>query len=132
MKPSDEPDRTTTKIRILVFNLSGILLELVANLLENQPGMFVVENAEDNLDLLVKAGQNVDIVLLGADQDEPLPNICTHLLNEYTNLKILVLTVSGEKAVMYWLGLRRRKLKTVSSVNLVKSLRRLYDLDPVS
>jgi len=117
-------------IRILVANLSGILSEFVIQLINEQPDMSLVGQIDGNLEALMAARSGVDVVIVGASALYPPPGICSHLLNEVPNLKILVLSTSEAGATGYWLGVRRRRLKPVSATSLLKGIRDLYRQTP--
>lgn len=132
MGTTEEASEQVVPLRVLVFNLSGLMFELVEELLTGQPDMVLVGRAESNLELLLAGGDAIDVVIVGAPQLKPLPDICTHVLSEYPFVKILVLTPSGETAMLYRLGLRQRKISRVSGANIIKNLRRMRDLNPIS
>lgn len=119
------------KLGVVVSNLTNLMYELVENLISQQPDMRLLGQVNDNLTLL-SAGAEADLVIMGAPTLEPLPSICTHLLSEYPDLKILVLTPSGEMATLYWMGLRRRHLRRLTATSLIRSLRLAGELNPVS
>ncbi len=59
----------------------------------------------------------------------PPPEICRQLWQSFPTLKVLVLTPSGDAAVVYWLSVGRHRLKTVSVETLIGSIRRAHRLD---
>lgn len=130
MAAEEVPGEEAVPIRVLVANLSGVLQHLVKELIEQQTDMQLTGEVQGTIEVLEAAGENVDIVVHGAEHPYPLPGICSHLLSEYPNLRILVVAPSGEEAVLYWLGLRRQQLRKVSSANLLKSIRRAHRLNP--
>ncbi|HEX2912449.1 MAG TPA: hypothetical protein VH186_16695 [Chloroflexia bacterium] len=135
MKQAGEPEPPEGKepsCRILVSNLQGLTLELVTKLIQSQPDLELVETVNDSLELLLKAGENVDLILLGAPQGKPLPGICSHILTEYPQIRIMVLENSGEQAYLYWLGLRQKRLELKSAKTLLKGFTFLRELNPAS
>jgi DNA-binding NarL/FixJ family response regulator len=117
-------------IRVLTGNVLGIRMQLLRRLLEQQSDMVLVGETRDRVELLVAAAAGVDIVILGSPQVRPPPGICTHLLSEYPDLRIVVLSESSDAAVVYWLGLRRHRLRAVSATTLTGAIRRAYALNP--
>ena len=118
-------------IRILVSNLSQFRLEQIKQELENQPDILLVGETNNQIDLLIKAGEQIDIVLLDAPLVQPLPAIGTHLLSEYTDLKVMVLKndENEQEACLYWLGLRFKKVDRLSAGQLPATLRWLKSLN---
>src|SRR5690242_520866 len=129
MAGSDEP-ASHDSIRVLLANISGVLSELVIELLDQQPDIRIVGQVQDPVDLLVRAGEGVDVLVLGAAELDPPPGICSHLLLKYPDVRIIVLAATGEMALLLWLGLRRRRLRVVSGSTLLAFLRRAYSLNP--
>ena len=145
---SGEPVHTqgsepTQVIRVLVADLSGIMLELVTRLVEAQPDMTLVGQVQEQqgqvglLFAVVRASAmadapqaiGVDVLVLGAQQVNPPPSICSRLLSEFPNLRILALSPNGDATMMYWLGLRRYKLRTVSQSSLLAGIKKAYRLN---
>ena len=117
-------------IRVLVGDMSGVLGGLVSRLVEQQPDMVLAGTVRDRLGLLAAAQAGVDVVILDAPRACPPPGICTHLLSICPDLRILVLSTSGDAAAVYWLGLRRRQLRSVSAETLTGAIRRACALNP--
>jgi hypothetical protein len=127
-----DAESRSTIIRVLAANLSAVLIGLAVQLIAQQPDMVLVGQVHGSIDLLVAVGHGVDVLILGAPQVYPMPAICSHLLNEYPDLRILVVTSTGEAAMLYWLGLRRQQLSAVSAVALISSIRHAYALNAAS
>jgi hypothetical protein len=117
-------------IRVLVANIRGVQFQLIEELIEQQPDMRIVRQVQGQIELLVAIGEGIDVLLLGALRVHPIPGICTHILSEFPELKILVLTSAGSMAMVYWRGLRRHQIRTVSMVTLPMSIRSAYQLNP--
>lgn len=132
MAALENPDEETTPIRVLVANLSGVLQQLVIELIQQQADMQLTGQVQGNLEMLEAAGENVDVLVHGAESPYPLPGICSHLLVEYPHLRIVVVGSSGEEATLYWLGLRRQHLPKVSGATLLNSIRHAHRLNPAT
>ena len=133
MKLSNVSETQNEPTRVLIANLSGQLETQLAQLIAQQPDMQLVGQAQTNLELLVLAGSGVDVVMIvDFDPVYPPPGICSHLLSEYPHLKILVVANADDTGMLYWLGLRRQQLRSVSENNLLSSIRAAKDLDPLA
>ena len=117
-------------IRILLVNLSGVLGQIIANLVQSQPDMLVVGEINGHVEVLVAVLEGVDVVILGASQKFPLPSICSHLLREFPDLKIMIYTASENEAHGYWLDIRRCRVKVASGTSLIEGLRTLHLVEP--
>ncbi len=117
-------------IRVLIANLSGVLLQLILELIGREGDMELIGQVQGSIEVLEFAGESIDVLVLGAESPYPLPGICSHLLSEYPNLRILVVAGSGENATLYWLGLRRQQLRKISGATLLTGIRRAYKLNP--
>jgi hypothetical protein len=85
---------------------------------------------QGQVEILLTSREGVDVLILGAEKAYPPPGICTHLLNEYPHMKILVLEIQGSSAVGYWLGIRRSRLRNVTDATLLSTIRSLFARTP--
>jgi hypothetical protein len=125
---SPDSSRTPLAIRVMVSDLPDGLRRHVEQVIASQPDMTLVATAGrvvERMDLLVGVQHGVDVLVLGAPAAMPPPNICSHLLGEFPDLKILVIG-EHDGAVMYWLGLRHRRLRRISPRALLLSIRRAH------
>src|SRR5688500_5374527 len=99
-------------MRVLLVDLPRGLGSELQRSIACQADMLLVDAGEpqpgDRIGLLA-AADDVDVLVLGAADAYPPPGVCSHLLGEYPDLKILVVAKTGDIAVAYWLGLRRRR-----------------------
>ena len=132
--------RDGAAIRVVVANLPPLTHQLVAHLIEGQPDMVMrglpleaeqdpVERAQD---LLVGVGEGTDVLILGVERLTPMPNICSHLLGLFPFLKVVTLTSNGEAARLYWLGLHKQQLGTLSAQALIAAIREVFNSDPTA
>ncbi len=119
-------------IRVLVANDPGVLAEIVTRLIGQEHDMVLVDRIEGQVETLSGAQAEVDVVVLSAPQIQPLPAIGSHLLSEYPDLRIVVLATSGDAAMLYWRGLRRRQLAPLSKHTLLANIRWAYALNPTA
>jgi DNA-binding NarL/FixJ family response regulator len=129
MMVDDDSQRRAPPIRVLVANLSRVLAEIIVQAIQQQADMALLHYAPDLADLPVGVEDQTDVLLLGAAHVYPPPEICRDLWETYPSLKVLVLTPSGDAAVVYWLSVERHRLKTVSAETLIRSIRHAHRLD---
>lgn len=116
-------------IRVLVANVSEVLFEVVREALAGQADLVLVGRAEGPWAALIDAGGPVDVVLLGAPGEGP-PPLLGHLLQEYPDLRVIALAPAGRASILYWRGLRRRRVPLPSAAALAESIRAAARLDP--
>jgi hypothetical protein len=119
------PDRQSSAIRVLLANIPTLLAEWLARVLEDQEDIVIVDQRRGYVEMLLAAQKGVDVVVLSAPEFHPLPGICSHLLGEYPELKLLLLSPSGDKAMLCWTGLRQKDLQIASAEALLGTLRQL-------
>lgn len=130
MNPSANSQNTT--IGVLIATLSTQLSDTLAQLVGAQPDMRIVGTVSSTIDLLFAVGSDTDVVILGAASATPVPAICTHLLSEYTRLRVIVIGSDDMAGAMaYWLGLRQQPCHAALPTGLLASIRNVYQLDPV-
>lgn len=125
-------EKSSDPIRVLLADFPGVMNEVLLDLIQAQPDMVLVGKASGGVELLEMAGNAVDVVIMGASQTRPLPGIGSHLLGAYPDIRLLVVTYSGDQAVLYWLGLRQRQVRAMSSLTLLSRIRRAYRINPMS
>jgi hypothetical protein len=126
MTADTDSAKNALPIRVMVANISGVLLEIVMEAIQEQPDMTVRHYENDLPGLAVAVVDQTDVLICGAPYAYPPPAICRDLWQAYPMLKVFVLTPSGDSAVMYWLSVKRNRLKTVSAAKLVNNIRQLH------
>jgi hypothetical protein len=129
MMLDNESERNVLPIRVLVANMSGVLLEIVISAIKQQPDMTVRHYGKGLDELGVADGGQTDVLIIGAPYVYPPPTICLDLWHSFPALKVLVLTPSGDAAVVYWLSIHRHRLKAISAEKLAGSIRHVHRLD---
>ena len=129
MTADNDSERHDLPIRVLVANISGVLLGIVMQALQEQPDMTVRHYMQDLAGLALAVGDQTDVLIMAAPFVYPPPTICNDLWRSFPALKVLVLTVSGDAAVVYWLNVEQHRLKTVSTETLISSIRHVHRLD---
>jgi DNA-binding NarL/FixJ family response regulator len=113
-------------IRILLSQLQGMLRDVVLQLLDGQADMTVVDDVDDPIDTLLAAGRtHADVVVLGMEEDE-LPGVASHLLDEYPHLKVLAVTPDGRRAFLYELRPELIALGEASPDVLLQAIRAAF------
>jgi hypothetical protein len=101
----------------------------IADLIRAEPDMTLVGRVTGRVELLLAVDDGIEVVVIGAPHRKPPPGICSHLLSEYPDLKVLVLADDTGELDMYWRGPRRRHLGSLSQAALVGRIRELRRLD---
>lgn len=94
--------------------------------------MVVSATARGEVQVLMEAAKGVDIVVLGTHQPDTPPGICSHLLSEFPAVKILVFALGADSFTVYWLGLRRKRLKVTNGDHVARSIRAVHKIDAFS
>ena len=111
------------RIRVLPARLPGMILDMLARVAVDQSDLEIIEEIGDGVELLVAVGQtHADVVVLGL-RDSELPGICSHLLSEYPDLKILGVTADGRRGFLYELRPQRIPLGEISPEKLCAAIR---------
>lgn len=123
------PDKAQERIRVLLADDHAILREGLASLIEKQPGIAVVGEAEDGSECLEKAAALVpDVVVL----DIKLPGmsgieVCRQLKSSYPLMKVIMLSMYEEYEYInraLQVGADGYLLKKVASSELVSAIRK--------
>ncbi|MBP8250731.1 MAG: hypothetical protein KAX40_00095, partial [Herpetosiphon sp.] len=105
------------------------LLQTIAHL--QQADIQIVGIAQSSIELLLLTKAGADVVVLEALQAPSLPSICTHLLSEFPDVRIVVVSTDGDETMVYWLGLRQQRMSQ-SVLRLSDIVRQAYALDPLA
>ena len=118
-----------SSIRVLLSNLPAASSDIIISEFQRHHDINVmgVSNGGD-IELLMDVSRGVDVVILGTQALHPPPGICSHLLNEFPDLKILVYALGQDRALGYWLGARRCQINDVSAEGLLDGVRRLFEM----
>ncbi len=116
-------------IRVVTANLAGAISEVLHISIEQQPDMKLIQDVRSEIDTLL-AGAEADIMILGAESSNSMPGVCTHLINEYPHLKIVVVIDQENLIVCYWMDLQERRIKHITSETIMSTVRWLYQHTP--
>ncbi len=129
MITEDASERQSAPIHVFVAITSGVLLEIVMQTLQQQPDIVITHLVNDPHEIDVVIKDQTDVLILSAPYVYPPPQICSNLWHSFPTLKILVMTPNGDTAVIYRLHLHQHRLKTVAAHTLVRTIRRVQQLD---
>jgi len=120
----------TAPIRILIANLSDLLTQFIIEMVDQQPQMQIVGQVQGQLEILIAAQKGVDMVILGTPHLKPVPGIVSHMMNEFPNMKILVLSTIEGKGKGYWLGIHHCRIEYSTADTLQDSIHSLFKKVP--
>jgi DNA-binding NarL/FixJ family response regulator len=119
-------------IRVLLATVGADLPNELEAVLNQAPNVQLVGKASGPTELLLAAQRGVDVIVIVAEVSYPPPGVCSHLLSEWPELRILVVSVSGAHSTLYWLGLRRRRLRSGIPTHIVDHIHTAVALDPTA
>jgi hypothetical protein len=124
----DEPAGTRRMIRVALADLPEVLQRTMEAAVTKQPDMRLValpgSGPADRMNLLLAVERGIDVLVLGSSDLTTPPGIGSHLLAEFPDLILLILSHRGDAAVVYWRGVRRRLLRRPSMGALLGGIRR--------
>jgi DNA-binding NarL/FixJ family response regulator len=93
-------------------------------LLMLEPDTEIVGEAHDTIDILLEVGStHADVVIIDLPPTGEDSGLCSHLLAEYPQVKIIAISEIGDKVVTYEIGVVRRYVPGSSLENLVDVVR---------
>lgn len=114
------------KITVLLAIRPRMLSEVVRHIIERQPDIVVVGELMDPIGLQrVLQGIAVEVVTTTSGDSEREPRLGSTLLAAYPQLKIIVLSVTGDTAVVYQAGVPEQHLDDVGEESLLGAIREL-------
>ena len=90
-----------TKVLIALAPGSTLLREALCICLKRRPGIRLVGEVFDPIDLLVAVGATGADVVIHSDGAAETPAVYTHLFDEYPAVTVVRLTADHEKALLY-------------------------------
>ena len=114
------------KIKVVLVNRSQLLHESLVNLIQCQTDIEVVGEVFDLVDLLLIVGKTqADVVVLALPDSDEDPGICSHLLIEYPQLLIFVLSPELENAFLYRQIIAKECVSEVSKGGILEAIRKV-------
>jgi DNA-binding NarL/FixJ family response regulator len=94
-------------------------------MVKRQPDMEVIGEVLDPIELLLAArATKVDVVIVTPLDSEDKPEICTHLLDEHPQLKIVTLSAKNDDAAfLYKAGASKQRIDEPSEQSILGAIR---------
>jgi len=111
-------------VKVLLALESPDWRELLRNLIEHEPGLELVGEAADPIDLLVEVkSRQADLVLQEWPAEE-LPGICSHLLIEYPDLLVVGIPRDSEHVFLCRQTVSTRRFPSTKLQEVLAKIRR--------
>lgn len=113
------------KINVMFSSRPKLLSDIIHNLINRQPDMEVVGEVIDPIELIFALRvMPVDVVIITPLKANGNPRICSQLLKEHPQLRILILTVESETVFIYQSGSRRKRIERPSERSILNAIRK--------
>jgi hypothetical protein len=123
-------EQPISAIRVLLADMPDVLYDELALLIQAEHDLLLVGRVSGPVELLLRADEGVDVVMLATGGAEGLPGVGTHLLAEYPDLKLLVLPPDRSVLTAYWRGLRSERLGPGAS-DVPHQIRQIHRRNPL-
>jgi len=111
-------------VRVLLANRPRVLRTRLAKLLQLQSDIEVVGTVLDPIELLSAVEDTqADVVVVTLPDSGEMPGICSHLLYEYPQLLILVLSLAQTRACLYRQVITVEQLSDTSDEGILIAVR---------
>ncbi|MBD2157868.1 hypothetical protein [Leptolyngbya sp. FACHB-16] len=117
----------SSRIRILTANLDGIVAELIAQTIQQQPDIELLGSVKAWSEAQALIHQ-ATIFMIGFEDETFSSETCLWLLNDYPHLKIFILRANSDEGIVYWRALNSEQMQIVSAQRLIQSIRHLHSL----
>ena len=95
-------------------------------MLADDPSLEIVGEVIHPIDILLELGSTqAEVVVIDLPASEEDPGLCSHLLAEYPEVKVVAVSSGGETSIVYETGIIRRYLPDASSETVTQYLRSL-------
>jgi len=121
----------TSNIRVLIANLIGVVAELITQAIQQQPDIELLGIVKEWHEVNAVMGK-ATIFMIGFEDETFSSEACLGLLNNYPQLKILILRVDSDEGVVYWRTLRSQRMQVASAQTLIESIRHIHSLPDVN
>jgi DNA-binding NarL/FixJ family response regulator len=112
------------KIKVLLASRPKMLSDVIRNMIERQSDMIMVGDVADPIKLLFVIREiAVDVVIVTPLKANGEPKICSHLLAEHPQLKVVTLSAQGEAAYIYQSGAAKLRINDPSGPLLLDAIR---------
>jgi DNA-binding NarL/FixJ family response regulator len=120
---SEEP----YNIRVLIANLVGVVAELITQLMQQQPDIELLGTVREWHEVNALIGK-ATIFIIGFEDEIFSAEACLWLLNDYPQLKILILRADGDIGTVYWRTLHCQQMQVISAQTLIEFICRTHSL----
>jgi DNA-binding NarL/FixJ family response regulator len=115
---------STQKIKVMLASRPKMLSQIISSMINRQSDMQVVGEVIDPIELLNAArAVSVDVVIITPLKIEEQPRICSHLLEEFPLLKIIILSIDGKSGFLYQTGEPKLQIDDPSEHSILDALR---------
>jgi DNA-binding NarL/FixJ family response regulator len=112
------------KIKVMLASRPKMLSDVIQNIIERQPDMILIGEVVDPIKLLFATREKaVDVVIVTPLKSNGEPKICSHLLAEHPQLKVLTLSSEGEIAYLYQSAVPRIRIDEPCGKSIVSAIR---------
>lgn len=117
--------RVAIMIKVILALESAVLRKSLRELIERQPGLEIVGEIADPIDLLVEVKRTqAEVVLQEWPESEEIPGICSILLTEYPDLLLIGIPQDADHAFVCELTIARRRIRTAELHDVLFEIRR--------
>jgi len=112
------------EIKVLLASRPKLLSEVIRNMIDRQSDMEVDSEVLDPIELLLAVKiTKADVVIITPLEANGEPHICSQLLAEYPQLKIVTQSAKGEAAYLYQSGARKKRIDEPSEPSILGVIR---------
>jgi DNA-binding NarL/FixJ family response regulator len=112
------------KIKIMLASRPEMISDVIRNIVESQLDMVLIGEVVDPIRLIYATRDTeVDAIIVTPMNTNGIPRICSHLLAEHPNLKIIVLLAEGKTAFLYESGSSKKYINEPSADTIVNTIR---------
>jgi DNA-binding NarL/FixJ family response regulator len=112
------------KIKVMLASRPKMISDVICNIIERQPDMMMVGEVIDPIKLLFATRETaVDVVIVTPLKVNGEPKICSHLLAEHPQLKIIILMAEGKAGFLYESGSLKKHIDEPSADTIVDIIR---------
>ena len=95
-------------------------------MLADEPDLEIVGEVIHPIDVLLELGSTqAEVVVIDLPTSGEDPGLCSHLLAEYPEVKVVAVSPGGDTSVVYETGVTRRYLSDASPETLTRFIRSL-------
>lgn len=117
----------SSNIRVLITNLTGVVAELITQAIQQQPDIELLGVVREWSEVNVLIGK-ATIFIIGVEDEIFSSDTFLGLLNDYPQLKILILRTDDDEGIVYWRALHCQQMQVISAQTLIESIRCIHSL----